>query len=166
MKFNCSNKFDFCYYGQVNSLRLKSSVASEWARGNFYFAGDGTYKCFWCIGILWIQITYLFVLPLFTHQYKHCLQNIFSFVWCKQCESEFPVQALLPAIVCSAGVLVCLVCADNNVCLCEHNISAHNRPFLAFQVVKFPTNTQTRVCHFYSTGKVHVMLEKIFSSVH
>ena len=25
-----SNKFDFCYYGQVNSLRLKSSVASKW----------------------------------------------------------------------------------------------------------------------------------------
>ena len=25
---DCSNKFDLCYYGQVNSLRLKSSVAS------------------------------------------------------------------------------------------------------------------------------------------
>ena len=34
MKFDRSNKFDFCYYGQVNSLRLKSSVASEWC--NFY----------------------------------------------------------------------------------------------------------------------------------
>ena len=31
MKFDQSNKFDFCYYGEVNSLRLKSSVASEWA---------------------------------------------------------------------------------------------------------------------------------------
>ena len=34
MKFNHSNKFDLCYYGQVNSLRLKllkSSVASKWA---------------------------------------------------------------------------------------------------------------------------------------
>ena len=29
MKFDRSNKFDFCYYGQVNSLRLKSSVASK-----------------------------------------------------------------------------------------------------------------------------------------
>ena len=29
MKFDRSNKFDFCYYGQVNSLRLKSSVASN-----------------------------------------------------------------------------------------------------------------------------------------
>ena len=31
MKFDRSNKFDLCYYGQVNSLRLKSSVASKWA---------------------------------------------------------------------------------------------------------------------------------------
>ena len=29
MKFDRSNKFDLCYYGQVNSLRLKSSVASK-----------------------------------------------------------------------------------------------------------------------------------------
>ena len=46
MKFDRSNKFDFCYYGQVNSLRLKSSVALKWANkhiwGNIYFAGDGT----------------------------------------------------------------------------------------------------------------------------
>ena len=27
----CINKFDLCYYGQVNSLPLKSSVASKWA---------------------------------------------------------------------------------------------------------------------------------------
>ena len=27
MKFDRSNKFDFCYYGQVNSLRLRSSEA-------------------------------------------------------------------------------------------------------------------------------------------
>ena len=44
MKFDHSNKFDFCYYGQVNSLR--SSLASEWAvntfGGNINFAGDGT----------------------------------------------------------------------------------------------------------------------------
>ena len=31
MKFDRSNKFDLCYYGQVNSLRLKSSVALKWA---------------------------------------------------------------------------------------------------------------------------------------
>ena len=46
MKFDRSNKFDLCYYGQVSSLRLKSSVASKWASnhllGNIYFAGDGT----------------------------------------------------------------------------------------------------------------------------
>ena len=45
MKFDRSNKFDLCYYGQVNSLRLKSSVASEWASkhlwGIIYLAGDG-----------------------------------------------------------------------------------------------------------------------------
>ena len=39
-------KFDLCYYGQVNSLRLKSNAASKWAKntfkGNIYFAGDGT----------------------------------------------------------------------------------------------------------------------------
>ena len=41
MKFDRSNKFDLCYYGQVNSLRLKSSVASK---GNIYFAGEGRSK--------------------------------------------------------------------------------------------------------------------------
>ena len=48
MKFDSSNKFDLCYYGQVNSLRLKSSVASKWPvntfRGNIYSAGDGTFQ--------------------------------------------------------------------------------------------------------------------------
>ena len=46
MKFDRSNKIDLCYYGQVNSLRLKSSVALKWATNTFgsniYFAGDGT----------------------------------------------------------------------------------------------------------------------------
>ena len=46
MKFVRSNKFDLCYYGQVNSLRFKSSVASKWAvntyGGIIYFACDGT----------------------------------------------------------------------------------------------------------------------------
>ena len=41
--FNCY----ICYYGQVNSLCLKSSVASKWAskhlKGNIYFAGDGKF---------------------------------------------------------------------------------------------------------------------------
>ena len=31
LKFDCSNKFDLFYYGQVNSLQLNSSVASKWA---------------------------------------------------------------------------------------------------------------------------------------
>ena len=34
MKFDRSNKFDFCYYGQVNTFG-----------GTIYFAGDGTYTC-------------------------------------------------------------------------------------------------------------------------
>ena len=49
MKFDRSNKLDLCYYGQVNSLRLKSSVASKWAikhlwgtGGYHYFDADGT----------------------------------------------------------------------------------------------------------------------------
>ena len=45
MKFDRSNKFDLCYNRQVNSLRLKSSVASKWASntygGNIIFAGYG-----------------------------------------------------------------------------------------------------------------------------
>ena len=44
MKFNRSNKFDFCYYGQVNSIRQKSSVVRNGQvntfGGNIYFAGD------------------------------------------------------------------------------------------------------------------------------
>ena len=56
MKFDRSNKFDFCYYGQVNSLHLLSNVASKWAnkhlRGSIYFAGDGTYV--WCV-FHWLQ---------------------------------------------------------------------------------------------------------------
>ena len=40
------NNLWFCYYGQINSLRLKSSVASKWERkhfwGTIYFAVDGT----------------------------------------------------------------------------------------------------------------------------
>ena len=49
MKFDRSNKFDFCNYGQVNSLRLISSVASKWASkhllgSNIYFGGDGTWN--------------------------------------------------------------------------------------------------------------------------
>ena len=51
IKFDRSNKFDFCYYGQVNSLRLKLSVASKWASkhlwGTIYFAGDGTMSISW-----------------------------------------------------------------------------------------------------------------------
>ena len=36
MKFDRSNKFDLCYYGQVNSLRLKSSVFSKWTIAHLY----------------------------------------------------------------------------------------------------------------------------------
>ena len=46
MKYDRNNKFDFCYYGQVNSLRLKSSIFEIVKKnvfgGTIYFAGDGT----------------------------------------------------------------------------------------------------------------------------
>ena len=46
MKFDRSNKFDLCYSGQVNSLRLKSSAASNGQAntfgGNIYIAVNGT----------------------------------------------------------------------------------------------------------------------------
>ena len=45
MKLDHSNKLDLCYYGQVNSLRLKSNVvlkkASKHLWSHNYFAGDG-----------------------------------------------------------------------------------------------------------------------------
>ena len=41
MIFAASNKFDLCYYGQVNSLRLKSSVALKWQIDTFFFGGGG-----------------------------------------------------------------------------------------------------------------------------
>ena len=45
MKLDRSNKFHLSYYGQVNSLRLKSSVASKSVfstfGGNIYFVGVG-----------------------------------------------------------------------------------------------------------------------------
>ena len=51
MKFDCSNKFDFCYYGQVNSLAMtKIDCSFEMGRylntfgGTIYFAGDGIVK--------------------------------------------------------------------------------------------------------------------------
>ena len=50
MKFDRSNKLDFRFKVQVNSLHLKSSVASKWASkhlwGTIYFASDGTCSIF------------------------------------------------------------------------------------------------------------------------
>ena len=53
MKFDRSSKYDLCYYGEDNSLRVKSSVASKsklktlgGGGGGYhlfiYFAGDGS----------------------------------------------------------------------------------------------------------------------------
>ena len=50
MKFDRSNKYDLCYYEQINSLRLESSLAVKstiwhiWGGGGctISFAGDGT----------------------------------------------------------------------------------------------------------------------------
>ena len=36
MKFDRSNKFDLCYYGQANSLLLKSRAASKWVRKHLW----------------------------------------------------------------------------------------------------------------------------------
>ena len=41
MKFDCSDKFDLCYYGRVNSQQMKSKWARKHLRGNIYFAGNG-----------------------------------------------------------------------------------------------------------------------------
>ena len=52
MKLDHSYKFDLCYYGQVNSPQLKSSVTPKSAYkhlwGNIDFAGDSTqwYICY------------------------------------------------------------------------------------------------------------------------
>ena len=57
MKFDRSNKFDLCYYGQVNSLRLNQAyqaygqVNTNWGGGNIYFAGDGSHRFINCVGI-------------------------------------------------------------------------------------------------------------------
>ena len=36
MKFDRDNKFDLCYYREVNSLRLRLSVASKWANKHLW----------------------------------------------------------------------------------------------------------------------------------
>ena len=41
------NKITICYYAQINSLELKSSVASKTFGGTIYFAADGTFPRFW-----------------------------------------------------------------------------------------------------------------------
>ena len=49
MKFDRSNKFDFCYYGQVNIFG-----------GTIYFAGDGTLeeRCRW---VNWEESSWKFI---------------------------------------------------------------------------------------------------------
>ena len=44
MKFDRSNKFDLCCHGQVNSLLLKSSLASKWTRKDTLF-GSINFAC-------------------------------------------------------------------------------------------------------------------------
>ena len=41
MKFDRRNKFDFCYYGQANSLQLNSSASWKWARKHLWGGGGG-----------------------------------------------------------------------------------------------------------------------------
>ena len=50
MKFDRSNKFDLCHYGQVNSLLVKSMglrkrQENTFGGFNIYFAGYGTSIC-------------------------------------------------------------------------------------------------------------------------
>ena len=72
MKFDRNNEFDFCYW-QVNSLRIKSSVASKWASKQ-----------------LWANI-YLAV-----HAKVNCILRDFS----KKCHRlEYIVQTIVPEIV-------------------------------------------------------------------
>ena len=56
MKFDRSNKFALCYYGQVNSLRLKSSIASKWA--SEYLLGYYLFCCWLYLLHEWEEITY------------------------------------------------------------------------------------------------------------
>ena len=49
ISLNYIGNTSYCYYGQVNSVQIKSSVDSKWASkhlwgggGTIYFAGDGT----------------------------------------------------------------------------------------------------------------------------
>ena len=56
-------KFDFCYYGQVNSLRLKSSVALKWASKNLW-------------GVTFILLVMvLHILPVVNHQCVSVINN-------------------------------------------------------------------------------------------
>ena len=64
MKFDRSNKFDLCYYGQVNSLGLKSSVALKWANkplwGYHLFCSNGdAWISVACMGFVYLEYTYI-----------------------------------------------------------------------------------------------------------
>ena len=52
-----SNKFDLCYYGQVNSLRLKLRVALKWASED------------------WTALGVTFILLAMEHLFVHKLQS-------------------------------------------------------------------------------------------
>ena len=78
MKFNSSNKFDLSYYGQVNSIRVKSSVTSKWASKHLW--GYYLFCWRWYIGgvILFFICSYMlaefnaivFELPIMYYVYK------------------------------------------------------------------------------------------------
>ena len=69
MKFDRSNKFDLCYYGQVNSLRLKSNVVQNGQTVQYGW----TNKCY-PLGVTFILLVMLCV-------YFHIANLLLSIDW-------------------------------------------------------------------------------------
>ena len=86
MKFDRSNKFDFCYYGQVirygwNRVYLRNGQVII-SGGNIYFAGDGTYEAhIFCI-----------IFVLFQNMARMQLEDSHS---CKLSSTDISLQWLL-----------------------------------------------------------------------
>ena len=67
MKFDRSNKCDLCYYGQVNSLRLKPSVAWKWI------------STLSPLGVTFILLAMVLLWICYLGQLKACHMNSFTF---------------------------------------------------------------------------------------
>ena len=73
MKFDHSNKFDLCYYGQVNSLGLKTSVASKWASKHLWG------ETFILLAMVYLSFSLSFIVSIkqLIGQRKNILRGIF-----------------------------------------------------------------------------------------